>query len=133
MRIALDTNVLISAFMTRGLSADVLQMVVTEHELMVGATVLSEFERVLRVKFHAPEALVDEAMAFVQSNATLVTATTRLDLEISDQPDGWVLAEAVHGGADLLVTGDRDLLEVAEQAPIPIVTPRGLWTHLRGA
>jgi predicted nucleic acid-binding protein len=34
-----------------------------------------------------------------------------------------VLASAVAGQADLLVTGDKDLLDIAE-ASLPIVTPR---------
>lgn len=35
------------------------------------------------------------------------------------------------GGAAILVTGDRDLLDVAEVAPLPILTPRELWELLR--
>jgi predicted nucleic acid-binding protein len=35
-----------------------------------------------------------------------------------------VLASAVAGQADLLVTGDKDLLDIADQASLPIVTTR---------
>ena len=37
----------------------------------------------------------------------------------------WVLAAAIDGRADLLVTWDQDLLAIANQAPLPIVDPRG--------
>ena len=43
----------------------------------------------------------------------------------------WVLASAIDGRADLLVTWDQDLLAIANQAPLPIVDPRGCWDRLR--
>jgi len=52
-------------------------------------------------------------------------------LDISDPDDRCVLAAAVDGRADLLVTGDRDLFAVVDQAPMAIVNPRGCWEHLR--
>lgn len=54
-----------------------------------------------------------------------------LAITVRDTSDLLVLAEAVAGGADVLVTGDRDLLDIAAKAPIPIVTPRGCWERLR--
>ena len=52
-------------------------------------------------------------------------------LPVRDPDDRWVLASAVAVGADLLVTGDTDLLAVALESPIPIVTPRECWQRLR--
>jgi predicted nucleic acid-binding protein len=52
---------------------------------------------------------------------------------VRDPDDGWVLASAIAGGADLLVTGDNDLLAVADQVPIPVLDPRGCWDRLRSA
>jgi type 1 glutamine amidotransferase len=42
VRIALDTNVLVSAVATRGLCADILNLVLAKHQLVVGVTVLAE-------------------------------------------------------------------------------------------
>jgi predicted nucleic acid-binding protein len=53
-------------------------------------------------------------------------------LPIRDADDRWVLASAVSGRADVLVTGDSDLLEMASQAPLPIVDPRAFWEMARG-
>lgn len=36
------------------------------------------------------------------------------------------------GGADVLVTGDALLQKLGRRAPLPIVSPRGLWEKLRG-
>ena len=54
-----------------------------------------------------------------------------LELKIRDNDDAWVLAAAVLGHADALVTGDKDLLDVAELAPLPILSPRDCWQWLR--
>lgn len=35
-------------------------------------------------------------------------------------------------GADMLVTGDRDLLQIAGAVPLPSLTPRLAWEQLRG-
>jgi len=43
-----------------------------------------------------------------------------------------VLASAEAGGADLLVTGDQDLLSIAASAPLPIDNPRDCWERMRG-
>jgi len=38
-----------------------------------------------------------------------------------------VSASAIESRTDVLVTGDRDLLDIAAAAPIKIVDPRGFW------
>lgn len=59
MRVFLDTNVLASAYVARGLCADLIRLILSEHELMTGEVNLAELRRVLVTKFHAPKTLVD--------------------------------------------------------------------------
>jgi predicted nucleic acid-binding protein len=54
VRVFLDSNVLVSAFATRGLSADVVRLVMAEHELLTGEVVMDEVCRTLREKFDVP-------------------------------------------------------------------------------
>ena len=54
-----------------------------------------------------------------------------LDVVIRDAADAVVLAEAVAAEVDVLVTGDRDLLEIATIAPVRILDLRGFWEELR--
>jgi predicted nucleic acid-binding protein len=63
VRVCLDTNVLIAAFATRGLCADVLRAVLTEHELVLGEVIVAEFRRVLKTKFKVPEDRISSAIA----------------------------------------------------------------------
>ena len=131
MRIFLDTNVIVSAVATRGLCADVLHVVVAEHDLLVGKTVLKELRRVLRQKLRVPAATVNELGAFLRRHSTIVSKQAPLAVSLRDADDEAVLAEAVAGGADILVSGDRDLLRIADAAPIPILAPREFWELLR--
>ena len=131
MRVCLDTNVLVSAFATRGLCADVLQLVLTEHQLVLGEQVLSELGRVLRKKLRVPAEVADEAVSLLRREAVVVSGAPALALPTLDAADLAVLAQAVAGEAAILVTGDEDFAAVVEQAPLRILTPRGFWEELR--
>ena len=131
MKVALDTNVLVSAFATRGLCADVLNIVLAEHQLIVGTTVLAELEKVLRVKIRAPARLIAEVLTLLRDEGQVVGAAARLEVALRDASDVAVISEAVAGGADVLVSGDRDLLEVGLGLPMAVLSPRDFWNRLR--
>lgn len=131
MRVFLDTNVLVSAFATRGLCADLFQVVLADHDLVVGETVLTELQGVLRRKMRLPQDTLTELDAFLRRQGEVARAEQRTRVKLRDPADVVVLSEAVAGGADLLVTGDRDLLVIAERAPLPIRSPREFWDLLR--
>ncbi|MGH8195248.1 MAG: putative toxin-antitoxin system toxin component, PIN family [Woeseiaceae bacterium] len=131
MKVALDTNVLVSAVATRGLCADIFNLVLAEHQLVVGETVLAELKRVLRQKMRVPSETVQEFDALLRREAIVAGKAKALTVTIRDKSDVPVLAEAVGGGAEILVTGDRDLLEITGKLPIRILTPRGFWQQLR--
>jgi predicted nucleic acid-binding protein len=52
-------------------------------------------------------------------------------MKVRDPDDAWVLASAVASGADVLVTGDKDLLSIAKHAPLKVLNPRQLWELLK--
>lgn len=130
MRIALDANVLVSAVATRGLCADIVNLVLAEHELILGVTVLRALKTVLRQTLRVPAEMIREYDELLRREAVVVGKATALSVAIRDKSDVAVLAEAVAGGAEVLVTGDRDLLEIAGQSPVRIQTPRELWVQL---
>lgn len=131
MRVFLDTNVLVSALATRGICADVLQVVLADHTLIASETVLDELRRVLRDKMDVPPATVDSAEVFLRRQGVVIERAPALGIAVRDPDDVAVLEQAIAGKADMLVTGDRDLLEIEEDIPIRIVSPRGLWEALR--
>jgi putative PIN family toxin of toxin-antitoxin system len=127
LRAFLDTNVLVSAFTTRGLCSDVLRTVLTEHELIIGAAVIDELRRVLK-RFGLPKPQIEEIMAFLDSYVETAKRPTPARLPaVRDPDDAIILSEAVGANADVLVTGDKDLLVVAGESPISILSPREFW------
>jgi uncharacterized protein len=131
VRVFLDTNVLVSAVATRGLCSDILQAVLAEHQLVLGETVLGELQRVLRKKLGVPAHTAHEMDEFLRHEAAVMSGAPALGFHVRDPDDIAVLEEAAAGEVEVLVTGDRDLLDVASRAPVRIVNPRGFWDQLR--
>jgi putative PIN family toxin of toxin-antitoxin system len=131
VRVCLDTNVLIAAFATRGLCSDVLRTVLTEHELILGDVIVAELRRNLKTKLRLAEDQIAAVEAVFASIERIPKPAEVVDVPVRDRADRWILATAIAGAADVLVTGDDDLVSVAESAPIPIVTPRAFWGMLR--
>ena len=131
MRVFLDTNVLVSALTTRGLAADVFRLVLSEHELLTGEVNLRELRRVLRQKMRVPVPYIEEAVSLLREQTVIPRPAAAIEIKLRDADDKWVLASAVAGGADVLVTGDKDLLDLGQAAPMPILAPRAFWESLR--
>jgi uncharacterized protein len=133
VRVYFDTNVVLAAFATRGLCADLFAHVLLEHELLVGEAVIRELRSKPRIKLKLSKNAIDEIEALLRDQTVVKTPAKHLSLGISDPDDEWIVAEALAGEADALVTGDAALQKLGKRAPLPIVTPRGLWELLRGA
>jgi uncharacterized protein len=127
VRVFLDTNVLVAAFATRGLCADVVRTVLAEHELIVGETVLAELARVLREKIGVAEGQARDVVGFVRQHARVAAEAPLPAVDLRDATDLLILAAAILGGADALVTGDKDLLVLGRVDTLPILDPRAFW------
>jgi len=131
MRVFLDTNVLVSAVATRGLCADVFREVLTSHELIICDALLQEVKKVLQQKFKAPPSLASEFLNLLKQD-TIKAKPSRLPrVAIKDKSDLIILAAALSGNDELLVTGDRELLDLGNVEGLDIVSPRAFWERLR--
>lgn len=131
MRVALDTNVLISAIGTRGLCADVMRVVLCDHELVVGECLLVELRRNLTKKVRPPRDLIDQYDAFLRAQAVVVPDAAPSGVKGLDAGDAQVLGDAVAAAADVLVTRDREFQTLGANAPLPVLSPRQFWEKLR--
>ncbi len=131
MRVCLDTNVLIAAFATRGLCADVFRSVLAEHDLVIGEVILAELRRVLTSKFKLPAERLATIEAVFTPFPIIPKPRTPSDVPMRDPADRWIIATALDGEADVLVTGDADLLAVASETTLRILDPRSFWELLR--
>jgi uncharacterized protein len=127
----LDTNVLASAAATRGLCTDVLREVLTSHELLISAQVISELKRVLRTKLGVAQELVDDFVWLIQQETVLAQPAQLPKVEVEDQDDLFILSAAISARADVLVTGDKELQDIGEIANLVILSPRQFWEKLK--
>jgi putative PIN family toxin of toxin-antitoxin system len=127
----LDANVLVAAFATRGLCADVLRVVLAEHDVLTGEVVLAELRDVLDRRLKLPTGTVADILALLRAHEVVPKPDKPSDVPVRDPDDRWILASAMASHADVLVTGDQDLLAVIDNAPVPILSPRGFWDRLR--
>jgi len=133
VKVFLETNVLASAFGTRGLCADVLRLVLAEHELVTGEPVIGELRGVLRRKFGVPVATVREVEAFLREYQVAPAPNQLPNLPLRDADDVLVLGSALDPGADVFVTRDRELLELKQRPTgLRISSPREFWKAASG-
>ena len=131
MRVLLDTNVLVAAFVTRGLCRDVLRMVLAEHSLLGSETILDELERTLTGKLRTPTRRVREVVTFIREHGEVIAPANPAPWPENDPDDRWIVAAALEGAADVLVTGDKELLRVGKEVMLRVVSPRGFWESAR--
>ena len=129
MRVVLDTNILISALITKGTSPDKLYQAWRQGEidLVTSIAQIRELTDVL-ARDRLPKFLhADEATALVENIGTRAVILDELPtVSLSPDPmDNQILATAIAGEVDLIVSGDKkDILALREAGSIPIVTAR---------
>lgn len=133
MRAVLDTNVLISALISRaGSSAGLLlRWLNGEFELVVSEQLLAELSRALAYPKIRSRVSATEAAAFIQ--LLRATATVAVDPPVAqrrsrDGGDDHLVALA-ESAAAIVVSGDRDLLALAQE--LPVSAPADFLQQLR--
>jgi putative PIN family toxin of toxin-antitoxin system len=130
MRVVLDTNVVVSAVMSargapnaimRAWANDEFQLLVNESIVAEYADVLTRPDIIRYIRLTATE--IDHLLVALRacehvSEHDPVTGAVTADLD--DEP---FLTCAVHGNADVLVSGDVHLTALKAYRGIPIVTP----------
>ena len=123
MRILLDTNVLISGILFRGVPRDLLERAIRgEFDLVTSPVLLDELEDVLVRRFEFPPELSRGVRTELESLAEIVVPAD-VPAVSRDPDDDQVLAASVTGNAEIIVTGDRDLLILETYLGIQIMTP----------
>src|SRR3954470_15115026 len=132
LRVVVDTNVLISGiFSIRNSPSSKILDAVRQQKitLVTSPQIIEEVGEVLNRPRIAKLLNMneEERKVFLDSLIARSDVTVGKQLEHNygrDSKDDKFLACGVEGGANYIITGDRDLLDVTEYADIKIITPR---------
>jgi putative PIN family toxin of toxin-antitoxin system len=125
----LDVNVIVSGFPSRrGAAAEVInRWLAREFRVVVSEHILNGVIRAwnnpwLRDRYARNE--VERALYLLRTHAMVVTPASGIHGVAPDAEDDSILATAVAGRADYLVTGDRRFREVGQYKSFAIRSPR---------
>jgi len=146
MRLVLDTNCVVSAFLWGGTPRQIIDAAIEgQCELFTSGALLAELvrrcwygelEEVLvrekfRPRFLSVQTSVAQLLAEYTGQITVVHAARISPTITADPDDDQVLACAVAAKADLIVSGDSNLLDLKQYGGILIVTPADALLRFR--
>ena len=130
MRIVLDTNVLVSATLKElSTPAAAVRLVLASHVLLTSAATQQELRRILAKPYFqtACKGKVIASLDAMFADAELIPITQAI-IACRDPSDDQFLELAINGRADLIISGDQDLLSMMIFRGIPIITPAKFLT-----
>lgn len=124
MKIVLDTNVLISAFLWGGKPKDILERVFEGKDtLFISKPILDEvFEVLTRPKFKTSSEIASLYVHTIEDLAELVYPAVKIADVLRDSDDHIILECALQAEAECIITGDNDLLVHENYQNIKIMT-----------
>ena len=128
MRILIDTNVLISAFVFGGKSGKLFELLFDScHELLISDYVDSEFKAKLELKW--PEKAGKVYSLYHKLPFVFCESSKEKLGEIRDEKDIPVLSDAIFQKVDIILSGDKDFLEAGLEHP-QVFSPAMLYDYL---
>ena len=137
LRAVLDSVVAVSAFLTDGLTADLVSMCQENVNLYTAKEILQEIHRVLLEKPHIRNRYryslerVEDFINYLRNISTTVTQLPEIRVIERDPKDDMIISYAVAVSADYIISRDRDLLDLGSYEQIQIVTPEEFIHILR--
>src|SRR5208283_3773220 len=112
-RVVIDTNVLVSSFLKKGKSRNLVSKLLEKHTVILSSQMLAELADVLsRDKFNVKSAQIDRLISVLVRQATVVPLNSNLKIVLEDPDDDIVLNTALCGEADYIISGDKHLLKI---------------------
>lgn len=132
MKITLDTNVLVSAFISKkGHCAKILDIVIDfeEVDLVLSEEILNEFKDVLsreevKRRFNYTRRDVENFVKTIKDVAIIVKIESNFKVIKKDPKDDLVLNTGYDGKVDYIISGDHHLKDLKEFKGIKIIKPK---------
>jgi len=136
LKIVADTNVLISSLLESGSPKVILDLWVAENfSLVTSLKLINELTTTLKkpkLSNRISEADIESLLDLIHADAIIVNPTHTIN-DCRDPKDNKVLECAVEAGADVIVSGDLDLLVLDPFRGIDIILPSNLIKRLKAA
>jgi len=138
LRVFFDTNLFVSSLLVKnGLPAQALDawrsrrfLLVTSPSIMAEVEATLKYPRIRR-KYNITDEDVNSLLELMRTDALVVPGGADVAGSVSDDPDDEiVLAGAIDGEVDLIISGDRHLLSLKSFRDIPIIPVRELLDRL---
>lgn len=125
MRVVFDTSIFISALVIPGRMAEkaVSRIIEGRDELVISPDIIKEVLSVLSSKFGREREALSHVAVTLLGLGELVRPDQRVRV-LRDEPDNRILECAAFGKADLIVTGDKEMLRLKEYMGVKIASLR---------
>jgi len=131
MKVVLDTNVIVAAFAARGLCAEILEVCLENHSIVISEHIVSEVEKNLVKKIRLPKKIARSIADYLRDVPEIVKPEPIDIPACRDKNDVAIIGTALQGNAEIIITGDDDLLILKTYQKVKIMTPRGFWGFLK--
>jgi len=132
MRIVLDTNVLIAAFISHGNCNELLEHCALNHSVILSPFIISELREKLTGKFHYSKREADAVVRLLKSRFEVVRPAALEEAICRDPDDDAIIATALSGNCSCIVSGDKDLLVLEKVQEIHVISPANFWAFENG-
>ena len=123
MRVVFDSNIFISAFVFSGSMAEraIVKIIEGDDSLYISKEILDEVLSVLSSKFSRDTEAISRVALNLSELAEFVSPTEKIRV-LRDEPDNRILECAVCADADIIVTGDKEMLKLREHGKIGMMS-----------
>lgn len=125
MRVVLDSKIFISAFVIPGSQADkaIVRIIEGTDSLVLSKSIIAEVLTVLSRKFSRDREAISRIAIYLSDLGEIVSPSKKLKI-LKDDPDNRILECAITAKADVVVTGDKEMLDLKEFQGIKIISLR---------
>lgn len=133
-KVVIDTNIIISAFGWHGKPEDVVKLATTDRiKNFISLEMLAEIRKVVAYpKLNFSKTLQAEIIETVFSASSIININESVNVIVDDPPDNRVLECALSANVDLVISGDKHLLNLKAFKGIEILSPDDFLARLKG-
>jgi putative PIN family toxin of toxin-antitoxin system len=111
--------------------AEKLIEILVSHQLVIPPPLIAELKNILNAKIGTPQEIISDFIELLTQDSILPEKTTLANIDIRDKDDIVIISTALNGNAEIVVTGDKELLELGIVQSMQIVSPIMFWEALK--